>query len=90
MNKLGLAYLGDGRTAEAIKLQVETVKLRRKELGPGHPDTLGSISNLANAYQSAGRLDEAIAMHQQALKHLKTKPGIHHPYTLASMSNLGG
>jgi len=88
MNKLGLAYLADGRTAAAIKLHAETVKLRRKELGPGHPDTLGSISNLANAYRSGGRLDEAIAMHQQALKLLKTNPGIDHPYTLASMSNL--
>ena len=88
MNKLGLAYLNDGRITDAIKLFGETLKLRRKELGPDHPDTLGSISNLANAYRSAGRLNEAIAMHQQALKHLKTKPGIDHAYTLASMSNL--
>ena len=58
MNKLGLAYLSDGRTTDAIKLQEETLKLRRKELGPDHPDTLGTMSNLANAYRSGWASDK--------------------------------
>ena len=47
-----MAYLAAGRTAEAIALHEETLKLEEAKLGPDHPDTLTSRNNLAVAYQA--------------------------------------
>ena len=57
-------------------------------LGPDHPDTLKSRSNLANDYQEAGRVDEAIALNEQTLADRKRVLGPDHPDTLKSRSNL--
>ena len=46
-DNLAVAYQAAGRTAEAIKLIEETLKLRETKLGPDHPDTLTSRNNLA-------------------------------------------
>ena len=42
---------GRRRTAEAIPMLEETLKLRTAKLGPDHPDTLASRNNLAVAYR---------------------------------------
>ena len=41
MNNLAEAYRAVGRTAEAITLHGETLKLWKSKLGPDHPNTLG-------------------------------------------------
>ncbi len=60
----------------------------KAKLGPDHPDTLGSMNNLANAYRDAGRLSEALALYEETLKLRKTKLGPDHPATLQSMNGL--
>ena len=57
-------------------------------LGPDHPNTLTSRSNLANAYQAAGRINEAITLHEQTLATWERMLGPDHPNTLTSRSNL--
>jgi Tetratricopeptide repeat len=47
MYNLGRILWGRGRYPEAEKLDRETLDIRRRVLGPEHPDTLASISNLA-------------------------------------------
>ena len=50
MNNLANSYNDLGRNAEALKLHEEVLALRKARLGPDHPDTLKSMSNLANSY----------------------------------------
>ena len=57
-------------------------------LGPDHPGTLASHSNLAYAYQAAGRLDDAITLHEQTLEDRTRILGPNHPDTLISRNNL--
>ena len=55
MNNLAVSYAALGRHAEALKLHEETLALRKARLGPDHPDTLASMSNLAISYEDLGR-----------------------------------
>lgn len=57
-------------------------------LGPDHPGTLASRSNLAYAYQSAGRLDEAITLFEQVLADAERVLGAAHPTTRTIQENL--
>ena len=57
-------------------------------LGPDHPGTLASHSNLAYAYQAAGRLDDAIPLFEQNLTDFTRVLGPRHPNTLISRNNL--
>ncbi|MGK3110630.1 tetratricopeptide repeat protein [Streptomyces sp. WAC05858] len=61
---------------------------RHRLLGPDHPDTLTSRSNLAGAYESAGDLGRAIPLFEQTLTDTVRVLGEDHPYTLASRHNL--
>lgn len=62
---------------------------REKVLGPEHPDTLTSVSNLGSVLGSLGKYEEAKAMHQRALEGSEKVLGPEHPNTLTSVSNLG-
>ena len=77
---LGLPY-------EALTLDVAVDALEGL-LGPDHPDTLASRSNLAGAYESAGRLTEAITLYEQVLPDRIRVLGEDHPDTLTSRNNL--
>ena len=63
---------------------------RRRVLGEDHPDTLGSVSNLAvglyvlGEYQAARELDEDVLARRCRVL------GEDHPDTLGSISNLAG
>ena len=46
----------------------QTLQLREKVLGQEHPDTLGSMNNLAIVLDSQGKYEEAKKMHQQTLQ----------------------
>ena len=85
---LGEGYHYLGEQARAIKEFERAVELRKKALGPDHPDTLHSMNNLAHGYQYASRVAEAIALHGQTLKVMKAKLGEDAAETLISMGNL--
>ncbi len=53
MNNLANAYFALGRYTDALKLREETLALYKAKLGPDHPDTLRSMSNLAISYAYA-------------------------------------
>jgi len=57
-------------------------------LGPDHPDTLGSMSNLATVYEADGQVKKALPLLEEALATTKTKLGPDHPDTLRTMGNL--
>jgi tetratricopeptide (TPR) repeat protein len=57
-------------------------------LGAAHPDTLGSINNLASLYQDQGRYGEAEPLLRRALAARERMLGAEHPDTLGSINNL--
>ena len=67
MHSLANSYAALGRHAEALKLNEETLALRKAKLGPDHPDTLRSMNNLANSYAALGRHAEALKLHEETL-----------------------
>jgi tetratricopeptide (TPR) repeat protein len=85
---LGGSYFYLGEPSLAIRQHERAMALRTAALGPDHPDTLTSMSNLAVAYQAAGRAAEAIPLHERELTISRAKLGPNHPDTLKSMSNL--
>ena len=74
---------------EALTLDVAVDALAGL-LGPDHPDTLASRTNLAGAYYAAGRLTEAITLYEQVTKDCARILGEDHPDTLTSRNNLAG
>jgi tetratricopeptide (TPR) repeat protein len=77
-----------GRHAEALELHEETLALRKGKLGPDHPDTLQSMSDLASSYAAPGRHAEALKIREETLALRKAKVGPGHPDTLDSMNGL--
>jgi tetratricopeptide (TPR) repeat protein len=87
-NTLGTTYWYLGEAPLAFPQYERALELRRRELGPDHPDTLAVRNNLALAYYSAGRFPEAIALHEETLKLREAQLGPDHPDTLTSRNNL--
>jgi tetratricopeptide (TPR) repeat protein len=85
---LGLAQLHLGYRDRAITLFTRARQTLNAELGPDHPDTLTSISNLARAYQDTGQWAKALPLHEQTLAKRSATLGPDHPDTLVSMNNL--
>jgi tetratricopeptide (TPR) repeat protein len=77
-----------GRTSEAIIQLQRLLALRKEKLGQDHPDTLITMSNLAQAYRDAGRTAEAIGLFQDVLAVRRVKRGPEHLDTLKSMNDL--
>jgi tRNA A-37 threonylcarbamoyl transferase component Bud32 len=85
---LGQSYLYLSDPVGGIKHHERALALRRQALGSDHPDTLTSMSSLANAYWYAGRLTDAVTLHQETLKRRQAKLGPDHLDTLESMNSL--
>jgi tetratricopeptide (TPR) repeat protein len=79
-NEAGMPYVGQGNLGEAEA---------EKVLGPEHPDTLTSVSNLGLALSKRGKYEEAESMHRRALEGREKVLGPEHPDTLTSFGNLG-
>jgi tetratricopeptide (TPR) repeat protein len=73
---------------EAEQMYRQAQQLMEKVLGQEHPDTLGSMNNLASVLGSQGKYAEAEGMHRQALQLREKVLGQEHPDTLTSMNNL--
>ncbi|KAJ9660144.1 hypothetical protein H2201_007051 [Coniosporium apollinis] len=82
-------YLSEqGQLRQAEELYAQAVKKRKDVLGAEHPDTLGSMNNLASTYLGQGRLTGAEELNMQVVEARKRVLGAKHPETLLSMSNL--
>ena len=53
MGNLATVYQSGGRLERALPLFEQRLALEKSNLGPDHPDTLRSMSNLAEAYRAA-------------------------------------
>jgi tetratricopeptide (TPR) repeat protein len=77
-----------GRYAPAKASHRKALSLRKEMLGPEHPDTLTSMSNLAGVLVLQGKYEDAEAINRQGLVLREKVLGHEHPDTLTSTSNL--
>ena len=77
-----------GLYSKEYMYELAAFELRQKVLGPEHPDTLISMSNLAHTLDEQGKHVEAKVMQQQVLELRQKVLGPEHPDTLFSVSNL--
>lgn len=87
-NTVGMAYTGLGLYPEAAEQLEAALDLRRRALGPEHPDTLRCMSALASVYWREGKYPQAEALDDQTLQIERRVLGPEHPDTLVSMNNL--
>jgi Tfp pilus assembly protein PilF len=87
------AQLGQFLSVNGLYLAAEPLLRRALEvcervLGPEHPDTLGSVSNLAQLLQNKGDCADAQPLHERALEAYERVFGPEDPNTLSSVSSL--
>ena len=74
-HELGLVQHKEKRYKEAESYYLRALDIyksalqeyKKKHPSPGHPDTVATLSALANLYQTLGRNDEAMEAHERAL-----------------------
>ena len=66
----------------------DCIAKRRRVLGEDHPDTLGSLNNLAFLYKSQGQYDKAEPLYVDCLAKRQRVLGDRHPHTVMTRSNL--
>ena len=86
---VGESYLSLGEPAKAIRQLDRALTLRRKALGVDNPDTLRSMSRLADAHMAGGQVDRALPLYLEALSRGKAAMGAEDLEVLAFMNNLG-
>ncbi|RHZ52142.1 hypothetical protein CDV55_102329 [Aspergillus turcosus] len=88
LKKIGNCLLKDGRYKAAEDQYLRVLDIRRRVLGPEHPNTLTSMNSLASNYWKQGRWKDAEELGVEVLKLRKQVLGPEHPNTLASMGSL--
>ena len=88
MHVMGDVYDNLGLYSKAAPLEREAVEIRKRVLGPDHPDTLKSQVNLAILLARTGKFPEAEALDRQTMDASRRVLGPDDPVTLGSMSNL--
>jgi eukaryotic-like serine/threonine-protein kinase len=87
-NTLGLSLLNLGEHALAVEVLDKALQTRQAKLGPGHRDTLFTMSHLASGHKDAGRFDKALPLYQETVKLSRENLGPDDPLTLGFMNNL--
>jgi serine/threonine protein kinase/Flp pilus assembly protein TadD len=85
---LGTSLLALGEAPLAVEVHIKALTTRNAKLGPDHPDTLTSMSNLALAYTESGHVAKAVPLYEEALEKMKARLGPDDPETLICMNNL--
>jgi len=88
MYVMGDVYYNLGLYPRAQILLQQAMEIRQRILGPEHPDTLRSVSFLANVMEAEGDYAEAEKLDRETLDEQRRVLGAEHPDTLASMNNL--
>ena len=88
LDKLVEVFYAQGLYAEAERLCVRALEIKKAELGDRHPNTAISLNNLAGLYNSQGHYGEAEPLYLEALEIRKAELGDRHPDTASSLNNL--
>jgi len=87
-NTVGQTYVDLGLYPEATKQLERALDLQRRVLGSEHPDTLKSMTKLADVFDMEGKSAQAESLHSQILEIRRRVLGPEHPDTLRSMNEL--
>ena len=88
MQVMGDVYDNLGLYPRAESLYQRAIEIRRRVLGPEHPDTLRSMTSLANVLREEGRYAEAEKLIRETLNIRRRVLGPEHPDTLKSTNIL--
>eukprot|EP00741_Cyanophora_paradoxa_P019219 tig00000215_g18555.t1 len=77
-----------GRASEGIQFLKEALRLRKKALGPEHPNVAVEMQNLANLLHTQGDYAAARPMYEEALRVHRKALGPEHLYVAGTMQNL--
>ena len=84
----GYYFYQRGQYREAEPLWKSVLTFCEQVLGPEHPDTLGTVNNLALLYWGQGKYEQAELLYQRALEAKERVLGPEHPDTLSTINNL--
>jgi len=88
MSVMGNVYFGLGLYPRAESLFRQAVEIRHRALGPDHPETLLSVSDLGRALATQGHYPDAEKLLRETLVLQKRVLGPEHPDTLMTMQRL--
>lgn len=88
MQVMAHVYDNLGLYPRSQSLYERALEIRRRALGPEHPDTLTSMNNLALVLWKELRYPEAERLDRETIEIRRRVLGPEHPDTLKSMSNL--
>jgi hypothetical protein len=77
-----------GDAAGALPLYRRALESCERVLGPEHPDTLGSLNNLAGCLWALGDAAGALPLYRRALESSERVLGPEHPTTATFRNNL--
>ncbi|HEY0095974.1 MAG TPA: tetratricopeptide repeat-containing protein kinase family protein, partial [Archangium sp.] len=89
LNDQAIAFQEMGQYEEARARYARTLELRRKALGPEHPQVIAALNNLGTALGALGKYEEARGAYEQALALRRKTLGPDNPLVANSYSNLG-
>jgi tetratricopeptide (TPR) repeat protein len=89
LNSLGNALNRSGKSKEAEPILLQALEIRKKALGPEHPDVATSLNNLGILYENMGDYPKAAPYKLLALEIRRKALGPEHPDVAASLNNLG-
>jgi len=88
LNGLAGLYRFQGRYNDAEPLLLQSLYIRKRQLGNDHPDVATSLNNLALLYESQGQYNDAEPLFLQSLDIYKCQLGNDHPAVATSLNNL--
>ena len=88
LNGLALLYDSQGRYNDAEPLYLQSLDIRKRQLGNDHPDVAQSLNNLAQLYYSQGQYNDAEPLYLQSLDIKKRQLGNDYPDVATSLNNL--
>jgi tetratricopeptide (TPR) repeat protein len=83
-------FLARATYSEGRPLLERALAIREKVLGPEHPDTANSLTNLARLLQDHGDVAAARPHYERAIAIREKVLGLEHPDTANSLTNLAG
>ena len=88
MHTMAVTYDGLGLYSRAQPLLERAVEIQRRTVGPGSPDTLDSMAELASVWAGEGHYAESEKLIREILETRRRALGPEHPDTLNSMNDL--
>ena len=88
LNNLAVLYYSQGWYNDAKPLFLQSLDIRKHQLGDYHPDVANSLNNLAELYRVQGRFNDAEPLFLQSLDIWKRQLSDDHPSVASSLNNL--